>query len=80
MIFELIFGLVDILISAIPSVDFVGELDLQVAAIQDIVNIVAIFLPVKAIASCLFVILALDNARFVMSILNFIIRKIPGVS
>lgn len=78
MLFELIFGVVLIFVDMIPEFDL--GLDVSVEALQPVTDAIAYFLPVKAIAACLVIIFALDNAKFLVSVFNFVVRKIPGVN
>lgn len=74
----MVFGLIGVMVDAIPTIDL--DFDVTVGAIEPITSAISVFLPVKTIATCLTIVFLLDNSKFIISIFNFIVRKIPGIN
>lgn len=77
---RLVFGLVDLLIAAIPTIELPQEFFLGMEDVAAFVAQLSYVLPVNTFLMCLSVIFILQNARLFVSIFNFIIRKIPTVN
>lgn len=77
---KLIFGLVDLLVAAIPTIELPQEFFLGMEDVTAFVAELSYVLPVNTFLMCLSVIFILQNARLLVSIFNFIIRKIPTVN
>lgn len=80
LLLELIFGVIKTLINLIPTISIpVGFFD-AIADVTYLVSIMSYFLPLGTMALCLSIIFMIQNAKLFISIFNFIIRKIPGIS
>lgn len=77
---KLIFGLVDLLVAAIPTIELPQEFFLGMEDVTAFIAELSYVLPVNTFLMCLSVIFILQNARLFVSIFNFIIRKIPTVN
>lgn len=77
---RLIFGLVDLLVSLIPTIDLPDEFFVGMEDVSAFVGQLSYVLPVNTFLMCLSVIFVLQNARLFVSVFNFIIRKIPTVN
>lgn len=80
LLFEVIFGLVETLINMIPTITLPDSFVVGMSDVTALVSVFAYFVPLGTLSLCLSVIFVLQNARFIVSIFNFIIRKIPGLS
>lgn len=79
ILFEVILGLIGTVFSAIPSIDFPLDFINGLESFKGIMQTVGAFLPLPTFVICLTVIFALDNIKFLISIFNFIVRKIPTI-
>lgn len=77
---KLIFGLIDLLVSAIPTITLPTNFLTAMEDVSSFINELSYVLPVNTFLMCLTVIFTLQNARLFVSIFNFIIRKIPTVN
>lgn len=79
ILFELILGLVGTAFSAIPTIEFPADFVNGLDSFKGIMQSASAFLPFQTFIICLTVIFAIDNIKFLISIFNFIIRKIPTI-
>ena len=77
---RLFFGLVDLVISLIPKITLPDNLSGMLADVTYLFSFATYFLPVGTITACLGIIFMVDNVKFLMSIFNWIISKIPTIS
>lgn len=77
---KLVFGLVDLLVSLIPTIELPDEFLLGMEDVAAFVAQLSYVLPVDTFLLCLSVIFILQNARLFVSVFNFIIRKIPTIN
>lgn len=77
-ILNMIFNLVDSIANLIPnlSINLVGSL----AGLIEIFSLSSFFIPWGTIIQCMIAAFALYNLSNVMSLVNWIIKKIPGLS
>lgn len=80
LLFETIFGLINTLINLIPTITLPESFTVGMSDVAELVSVMSYFLPLGTLTLCLSVIFILQNARFIVSIFNFIIRKIPGLN
>lgn len=76
----LIFGLVTLLLNMIPSISLPDGFALIFDDIAYLISGANFFLPIPTILLCFTTIFLVDNAKFLMSIFNWIISKIPGIN
>lgn len=78
LLFNLIFGLVDLILSLIPSI----ELDISMpdtTFFREMLGLSDYFFPVGTLISCIGVIILVQNINFVFKIFNYIWKKIPFI-
>lgn len=80
LLLELIFGFVKTLINLIPTLSVPVGFSAAVTDVTYLISIVAYFLPLGTITICLSLIFVIQNAKLFISLFNFVIRKIPGIS
>lgn len=74
-----VFGLIDFLISLIPTIELPDEFFSSLDDLASLVSGMSYVLPVDTFLMCLSVIFILQSARLFVSIFNFIVRKIPNI-
>lgn len=80
LLINLFFGLAKMIITLLPDLSLQpGSLNI-LADIAQIMDGASYVLPMGTFLFCLSVFFVLHNATFFLSILNWIIRKIPGVA
>lgn len=77
-ILKFFLGLLKLLVSLLPSIEIPDNFLSSLGDVAELLSYVSIFLPLGTIVSCLAVIFTLQNAKFFLSIFNFIVKKIPG--
>ena len=80
LIVQLIVGVVTLLIDLIPDLDFDSNLFIAFASVKDVMDGASYLIPFGTFFICMSVFFLLHNTTFIISIFNWIIRKIPGVS
>ena len=80
LLFDLIFGAVDLIVGLIPAFPSFSGLNVTLQPIFYIVDFVNLFVDIPMAARCLLLLLVVYNARFIWSILVWLVKKIPGVS
>lgn len=74
------FGLLDFLLDFIPEFRIFEDESITSSAINEILGYVACFLPVNTIAIALGFWVVLANLDFLMQLIHWFIRKVPGLS
>lgn len=84
MIFEalvnIIFGFATLVIEMIPDISLGSNFYAAFGSVYDVMNGASYILPTGTMFLCTTVYFVLHNTTFVISIINWIIRKIPGVN
>lgn len=80
MLLRLVFGVVETLINLIPTITIPQPFLDAFGDVAELISYMAYFLPLKTVGICLTVIFVLQNAKFFISVFNFVIRKIPGIN
>lgn len=79
LLVDILFGLIDLVVSLIPDIDI--SLDLgPLSAVTVYFGYLDNFLDMTVIISALGVVFLIINAGFIVRIFNFIVRKIPTIS
>lgn len=79
-IIKLFLGMVNGLMSIIPTIKLPDGFLALLGDVNYIFSLAAYFLPIPTILICVSVILIIDNIKFLMSIFNWIISKIPTIN
>lgn len=80
LLIELVFGLLDLIINLIPDISFDSNLWLALESVNDVMDGASYIIPFGTFFVCMSVFFLLHNTTFIIAILNWIIRKIPGVN
>lgn len=78
LLFELIFGLVDLILSLIPTIDLNFSMP-DTTFFKEMLGLADYFFPVGTMISCIGVIIAVQNISFILKIFNYIYKKIPFI-
>lgn len=78
LLFKLIIGAVDILISIIPTIEFDFNLP-DTTAFREMLGLAVYFFPVGTLIIALGVLIAVQNVQFILKIFNFVYKKIPFI-
>lgn len=76
--FKLIFTLVDLILSLIPTMEFGFKLP-DISGFQDMLGLANYFFPIESIVAAIGVLIVVQNAQFILKIFNFIYKKIPFI-
>lgn len=74
----LIFGLVDLLFSVVPSVEINFSMP-DTTFFREMLGLADYFFPVGTMIACIAVIISVQNINFILKIFNFIYKKIPFI-
>ncbi|MBM7709601.1 hypothetical protein [Enterococcus lemanii] len=74
----LIFGLVDLLLSVVPSVEINFSMP-DTTFFREMLGLADYFFPVGTMIACISVIISVQNINFILKIFNFIYKKIPFI-
>ena len=77
---RLFFGIIDLVISLIPKVELPSGVSAGISDLSYLISFATYFIPVGTILSCITLIFLIDNIKFLVSIFNWIISKIPTIS
>lgn len=80
LLINLFFGLVIMLINLIPDISLPSGFINGFGSVADLLDIASLLIPMGVLASCIAIFFILHNITLIISIFNWIIRKIPGVS
>lgn len=78
LLFNLIFGLVNLILSLIPEINFSFDLP-DTTSFREFLGLADYFFPVSTLVMALGVLIAVQNTQFVLKIFNFIYKKIPFI-
>lgn len=78
LLFKLIFGAVDLLISLIPEIKFNISLP-DTTAFREMLGLANYFFPIGTLIAALGVLIAVQNVQFILKIFNFVYKKIPFI-
>lgn len=78
LLFKLIFGVVDLLLSLIPTIKFDFALP-DTTVFREMLGLANYFFPIASLISALGVLIAIQNIQFILKIFNFIYKKIPFI-
>ena len=78
LLFTLIFGLVDLILSLIPDIQFDFDLP-DTTSFREFLGLAVYFIPIATIISAIGVLIAVQNSQFILKIFNFIYKKIPFI-
>ena len=80
LIAKLFFGLVHMIMALIPKIELPEGFMSLFDDVSFLFSFATYFLPVGTILACLSAIFIVDNIKFIVSIFNWIISKIPTIS
>lgn len=80
LLINLFFGLVNMLLNLIPDITLPSGFINGFSSVRDLMEYASYLIPIGVFVSCLSVFFILHNITMIISIFNWIIRKIPGVS
>lgn len=80
LLIQLIAGVVTLLIDLIPDIEFDSNILVAFSSVKDVMDGASYLIPFGTFYICMTVFFLLHNTTFIISIFNWIIRKIPGVS
>lgn len=80
LLFELFFGIANMILDLIPTITLPDGFTNMLESVSNLFSLVNYFLPVSTILVCLGVIFLVDNIKLIMSVLNWLISKIPTIS
>lgn len=80
LLFELFFGIANLFLDLIPTITLPDGFTNMLESVSNLFSLVNYFLPVSTILVCLGVIFLVDNIKLIMSVLNWLISKIPTIS
>lgn len=80
LLFELFFGIANLFLDLIPTITLPDGFINMLESVSNLFSLVNYFLPVSTILVCLGVIFLVDNIKLIMSVLNWLISKIPTIS
>lgn len=74
------FGLVTLLLNLIPTIELPSGFLSGFSSVKYVLDGASYLIPMGTFAACLSVFFILHNITLIISIFNWIIRKIPGVN
>lgn len=80
LLIRLFFGIVDLVISLIPQVELPAGVTEGISDLSYLFSFATYFIPVGTVLGCITLIFLIDNIKFLVSIFNWIISKIPTIS
>jgi len=78
LLFDLIIGVVNLVLSLIPTIEFNFEMP-DVSYFRQILGLADYFFPVGTVVTALGVLIAFQNIKFILKVFNFIYKKIPFI-
>ena len=79
-IMTVVFGIGKFILSLIPGIELGASFTGLFDDVSFLLSFATYFLPVGTILACLSAIFVVDNIKFIISIFNWIISKIPTIS
>lgn len=80
MLVDLVFGVAAFVIDLMPMLNFDANIFHAIGSIANVMNGVAYLLPLDTFAICVAMFFICHNLSLFISIINWIIAKIPGVN
>lgn len=80
VLFSLLFGIINSLVSFFPLITIPSAIIGGIAGFSELMVKICSFMPVGAFVVCVGWMFVLYNFKFVMSLINWVIRKIPSIS
>lgn len=80
LLISLLFGVAAAVINLIPDISLDSGFMSGFSSVRYLMELTSYLLPIGTFIACLSVFFLLHNMTLILSILNWIIRKIPGVS
>lgn len=80
LLISFVFGIINVLINLIPTITLPTGFLSAMTDVSFFMAQIAYVIPVNTLLLCLSVVFVLHNAKFIVSIFNFIVRKIPGIN
>lgn len=80
LLVNIFFGIATFVISLIPDISFPQGFTGAISSVSSVMNGVAYVMPMGTLMACISVFFVLHNMTMIISIANWIIRKIPGVN
>lgn len=78
LLFNLIFGIIDIFLSLLPEINFEFEMP-DTSTFQQWLGLADYFFPVGTLIAAIGVLIAFQNINFILKIANFVYKKIPFI-
>lgn len=78
--FNLIFGLVTLIVSLFPTFPSFDTLNISLSPFFTVLKHVNMFVDIKLLGVCSITVLLVYNAKLIWSLFQWVIRKIPGIS
>lgn len=80
LLINIIVGVAAFFINLIPDLNFNSGFINGFSDVSEVMNIIGYVLPVSTFLGCLSVFFLLNNAQFIISIGNWLIRKVPFIN
>lgn len=80
LLVNIFFGIATVVLGLIPNISFPQGFISAISSVSSVMNGVAYIMPMGTFMACLTVFFVLHNMTLIISIINWIIRKIPGVN
>ena len=77
---NIFFGVASMVVGMIPDINFDTAFLSAIGSVGEVMSGVAYVMPMGTFMGCLSVFFLLHNMTLILSIFNWVIRKIPGVS
>lgn len=79
LLLTLVFGIASFVVNLIPDISFDSNFILAFQSVANVMNGASYLLPMGTFYLCMTVFFVLHNTTFVISLVNWIIRKIPTI-
>lgn len=80
LLLKLVFGVINLLLALVPTISLPVGFTSLLSTATDFLAMGSYFLPVASVVGCFTLIFIVDNIKFIMSIVNWLISKIPTIS
>lgn len=78
LLFDLIIGVVDLVLSIIPDLEFTFEMP-DTSYFSEMLGLADYFFPIGSVVAALGVLIAFQNMQFILKVFNFVYKKIPFI-
>ncbi len=78
LLFDLIIGVVDLVLSIIPNLEFTFEMP-DTSYFSEMLGLADYFFPIGSVVAALGVLIAFQNMQFILKVFNFVYKKIPFI-